>query len=111
MTTDTPPKVTILIPTYNRATELRRTLEGLAKADRGGIHFEIVVIDNNSDDDTRRVVESFSSELPIEYLFEPTPGKNYGATERSRRAHPRPVESLAASRPPLNRSKREQCRS
>lgn len=70
------PDVSVLIPTYNREGELRRTLESLLRADRGGLELQIVVIDNNSTDSTARVVASFEKDVPLQYLFEPRPGKN-----------------------------------
>src|SRR5690606_23092556 len=41
-----------------------------------GLAVEIVVVDNNSGDDTRAVIESLAGRLPVRYLFEPRPGKN-----------------------------------
>ena len=40
---------------------------------------EIIVADNNSGDDTKRVVEKYVSQFPerIKYLFEPRQGKSY----------------------------------
>lgn len=69
-------QITVLIPTYNRADILCETLEAMCKVDREGLSVEFVVIDNNSNDHTKAVVESFSKRLPICYLFEPRPGKN-----------------------------------
>ena len=68
--------ISVLIPTYNRAEILRETLEAMCSVDREGLSVEFVVIDNNSNDHTRQVVESFTDRLPIRYLFEPRPGKN-----------------------------------
>jgi len=68
--------ITILMPTFNRAGELRTTLESMTRLDREDLDVELVVIDNNSTDETRKVAESFSGRLPIRYLFAPHPGKN-----------------------------------
>lgn len=68
--------ISVLMATYNRAEILRETLEAMTQVDREGIDVEIVVIDNNSSDNTREVVESFAARLPVRYLFEPRPGKN-----------------------------------
>lgn len=70
------PDLTVLIPTYNRAEILRETLEAMCKVERDGLVAEFVIIDNNSSDNTKEVVESFTFRLPIRYLFEPRPGKN-----------------------------------
>ena len=68
--------ITVLIPTYNRAEILRETLEAMCQVERDGLAVEFVVIDNNCTDHTKEVVESFASRLPLQYLFEPRPGKN-----------------------------------
>ncbi len=68
--------VSVLIATYNRADVLRETLEAFTELDRDGLSVEFVVIDNNSGDHTKSVVESFSDRLPLVYLFQAVPGKN-----------------------------------
>jgi len=42
-----------------------------------GISLELMVVNNNSSDMTEEVVNSFSRNLPIRYLFEPEPGKSH----------------------------------
>jgi glucosyl-dolichyl phosphate glucuronosyltransferase len=50
--------VSIAIPTYNRADEVEKTLATLARLDTAGCpEYEALVIDNNSADNTRAVVE------------------------------------------------------
>jgi glycosyltransferase involved in cell wall biosynthesis len=68
--------VSVLIATYNRAEILRQTLESMTHLDRDELLVEFVVVDNNSSDNTKEVIESFAGKLPIRYLFEPRPGKN-----------------------------------
>ena len=68
--------ITVLIPTYNRAEGLRETLEAMCRVDRGGLAVEFVLIDNNSTDHTKQIVELFVGQLPIRYRFEPRPGKS-----------------------------------
>jgi glycosyltransferase involved in cell wall biosynthesis len=67
----------VLICTYNRSVLLRETLESLRAICTRRV-WEIVVIDNNSTDDTRRVVTDFagSSGVPVRYVFEPLQGKS-----------------------------------
>jgi glycosyltransferase involved in cell wall biosynthesis len=57
-------KVTVAICTFNRSRLLRQTLESLARQDYPAEELEILVIDNNSPDDTRSVVESFAVAKP-----------------------------------------------
>lgn len=72
------PYVTVAIPTYNRSAFLRQTLEGLTRQQpvTGGV--EIIVIDNNSRDDTRTVVEGFSrASLAPRYMLETQQGLDH----------------------------------
>ena len=71
---------TILICTFNRATFLADTLESLAQlrvADP--LAWDVLVVDNNSTDDTRAVVENriASYPVPLQYRFEGRQGKSY----------------------------------
>jgi glycosyltransferase involved in cell wall biosynthesis len=70
------PDITVIIATYNRAQELARTLEGMARTGNGGLAVQFVVIDNGSTDQTKLVVDSFSKRIPIHYIFEARSGKN-----------------------------------
>ena len=55
---------TILICTYNRAAYLRDTLDSLAALDMpASIAWDVLVVDNNSSDDTRAVVETRARDL------------------------------------------------
>jgi glycosyltransferase involved in cell wall biosynthesis len=71
--------VTVLIATYNRASMLAETLDILSRSEppRSG-SWEVVVIDNNSQDDTREVVvlRQASFPVPLRYLFEGRPGRS-----------------------------------
>jgi glucosyl-dolichyl phosphate glucuronosyltransferase len=68
--------VTVVIATHNRAEMLKDTLRHMARLDRGGLAVEFVVVDNNSTDRTREVVEECAAEMPLRYLFEAKPGQN-----------------------------------
>ncbi len=71
------PLITVAICTWNRSALLRATLERMTElAVPAGVTWELLVVDNNSTDDTRNVVAAFESRLPIRCLFEPTPGKS-----------------------------------
>ena len=71
-------KVTVAIPTYNRADFLRQTLAGLVAQQFPRDHFEILVLDNNSTDHTRAVVAEFASAHPTpRYLLETQQGLDY----------------------------------
>ncbi len=57
-------RVTVAIPTYNRAELLRQTLAGIVRQDFPPDGFEVLVIDNNSRDGTAAVVAAFAGERP-----------------------------------------------
>jgi glycosyltransferase involved in cell wall biosynthesis len=74
----TSPRITVAIPTYNRADFLRQTLAGLAQQNYPRDQFEILVIDNNSRDGTRAVVESFGNARPApRHVLELQQGLDY----------------------------------
>jgi glycosyltransferase involved in cell wall biosynthesis len=81
-------KFSVVIATYNRAAELRRTLASLA-ALQSEHPWEVVVVDNNSPDDTKAVVESAIPDFPVAltYVFEREQGRsaalNCGFTKAS----------------------------
>ena len=76
-TKKTDPKVSIIICTYSRARLLRQTLHSL-KHLRDIKDAEVIVVDNDSVDDTGSVVREFMNQLPpkahIRYIFEPRQG-------------------------------------
>lgn len=71
------PDLSVLLATYNRADELRRTLEAFTRLATDDLRVEFVITDNSSNDESRAVAESFATRLRLRYLFEPGPGKNY----------------------------------
>jgi glycosyltransferase involved in cell wall biosynthesis len=62
--------ISVIIPTYNRAATLRRTLEGYARQSGDHQLLEVLVVDDGSEDDTEEVVRQFGREsgLPLRYL-------------------------------------------
>ncbi len=68
--------ISVLLATFNRAEILRQTLTNFTQLELTHSAVEIVIIDNNSEDNTREIVELFQDRLPLVYLFEPRPGKN-----------------------------------
>src|SRR5262249_11174136 len=73
------PKVSVLIPTYNRRDFVREAIASvLAQTYRD---FELLVIDDGSDDDTATIVQEFDG---VRYVFQPNRGvsaaRNCGMT-------------------------------
>jgi glycosyltransferase involved in cell wall biosynthesis len=70
-------KYSIVIATYNRAADLRETLASLAALRPDG-PWETIVVDNNSPDETRAVVEAAARTFPVDlrYIFEGEQGRS-----------------------------------
>jgi glycosyltransferase involved in cell wall biosynthesis len=73
------PRLSLVLCTYNRAQSLRQTLDTLGGLDVDGLDGEIILVDNNSNDHTRDVIEAFQphAPLPARYLFEPQQGLSH----------------------------------
>lgn len=72
------PHVSVVIPTYNRATYIRRAVDSvLAQTYRD---FEIIVVDDGSEDDTNRILEDYAER--VRYVFQDNAGpgaaRNHG---------------------------------
>ena len=70
-------KFSVVIATYNRADELPRTLDSLSEMKTTG-PWEVVIVDNNSSDNTRDVVleRVGSFPVPLHYIFEREQGRS-----------------------------------
>jgi glycosyltransferase involved in cell wall biosynthesis len=73
-----PLDATVLLCTYNRADLLGETLDSLARTRVSDLRWDVIVVDNNSTDDTRQVVTTRIDRFPVplRYLFEPRQGKS-----------------------------------
>jgi glucosyl-dolichyl phosphate glucuronosyltransferase len=72
--------VTVLICTYNRSSILSETLDAiLAAPRRSDYDVELIVVDNNSTDGTRDVVEQVAARapIPVRCAYEPRQGKSF----------------------------------
>lgn len=71
---------TVVVATHNRAHLLRDTLRSLsAQVVPRALRWEVVVVDNNSRDDTEETVRRFgkTSNLTVRYEFEPAQGQSF----------------------------------
>jgi len=73
------PDISVVVCTYNRAALLREALRSLFAQKVRDFTFEIVVVDNNSSDDTPAMVESLKTESPVNlhYVRESRQGNAY----------------------------------
>lgn len=72
--------VSTVISTYNRCGLLEGALRALLSQTPEDIAYEILVVDNNSTDRTRPLVQGMATQNPgkVKYLFEPKQGLSYG---------------------------------
>src|SRR5258708_38899380 len=80
-------QTSVIVPTRNRSSELASCLASLAQQTLAADAFEVVVVDNASEDATKEVVAHAVAAYPkhsIRYLFEEVPGllsgRHRGAT-------------------------------
>ncbi|MBF0490305.1 MAG: glycosyltransferase family 2 protein [Candidatus Omnitrophica bacterium] len=74
------PFISIIVCTYNRCQSLKDTLESFTKLNFSpDINYEILIIDNNSTDQTKNIAQSYVPFLgnKLRYLFEAQQGKCY----------------------------------
>ncbi len=88
MTTPSSPHISIIVCTLNRCEMLRQTLRSILTQELDGeLRAELIVVDNNSTDQTRAVVQEIAAQAPwpVSYCFEPTPGlsraRNHGVRQ------------------------------
>lgn len=80
-------KLDIVVPTYNRSQLLRRTISSLIEAPiPAGLEVTILIVDNNSKDDTEQVVRDLQSQStrPIVYLKETSQGLSHARNAGTR---------------------------
>jgi glycosyltransferase involved in cell wall biosynthesis len=81
--------ITVILCTYNRAETLSKALESVAFSELPeSVEWEVLVVDNNSRDQTHDVVEEFCRRYPgrFRYLFEPRQGKSHALNSGIREA-------------------------
>jgi len=82
--------ITVILCTYNRSAQLRTALTsaaGLVLPE--SVKWEVLVVDNNSSDQTREVIQDFCNQYSgrFRYLFEGKPGKSNALNSGIREAH------------------------
>jgi glycosyltransferase involved in cell wall biosynthesis len=76
--TDHRPDISVVLPTYNRAAWARQALESVL-AQRTSARYEVIVVDNNSSDDTRAQIERVVSDGAscVRYVLETRQGVSH----------------------------------
>lgn len=81
--------VTVILCTFNRCQVLAKALDSVgASIVPDSVAWEVLVVDNNSSDQTREMVEDFCCRYPghFRYLFEPQQGKSHALNAGIREA-------------------------
>ena len=79
-----------MLCTYNRCEALGKALRSVAMSQiPESVDWEVLVVDNNSDDQTRSVVDEYCTEFPgrFRYLFESEAGKSHALKSGIEAAH------------------------
>ena len=79
-------KITVILCTFNRSNSLPKALDSVAaQVLPESVAWEVIVVDNNSSDQTRAVTEDYCRRYPgrFRYLFEPQQGLSQLATRES----------------------------
>lgn len=82
-------RITIILCTYNRCESLQSALNSVAASVLPqSVEWEVLVVDNNSTDQTRKVVQEFCNRSPhrFRYLFESQQGKSHALNSGIREA-------------------------
>ncbi len=69
----------VVIPTYNRSALLRKAIDSLLRARvPDGLSVRIIVVDNNSTDDTKAVINDYAEQAKgrVSYVFEKQQGRS-----------------------------------
>lgn len=79
--------ISIVVCTYNRADLLADALQTLCEQHLDSDEYELIVVDNNSTDNTRAVTESFAQRYPnVRYCFEALQALSYARNRGSQEA-------------------------
>src|SRR5882724_775963 len=66
----------VIFATRDRSNLLAQTLAHLGRQTTPDLHWELIVVDNGSTDETPSVLAKAAERLPLQALHEPSPGKN-----------------------------------
>jgi glycosyltransferase involved in cell wall biosynthesis len=81
--------ISVVLCTYNGADSLGTALKSLSKLSvPDGLSWEVVLVNNNSTDDTEKIIEEFArtSGLNVQQVFEPKQGRAFAMNAGIRRA-------------------------
>ncbi len=68
------PAISVVVPTYNRLSQLKRTLEGLEKQTFPEDDFEVIVVSDGSTDGTNEYLQTLQTPLHLKPVFQANQG-------------------------------------
>ena len=77
--------ISIIIPTYNRATLLERAIDSCLEARTDALSLEIIVVDDGSTDDSRAIVAQFGDS--VQYVWQANRGLSAARNTGIKLAH------------------------
>ena len=81
--------ISVIIPTYNRASQLYCAVCSFASQDTPSGTYEFIICDNNSTDNTPEIVRQLQQQYPnqkISYIMEPRQGVHYARNTAAKHA-------------------------
>lgn len=81
------PFISIILPTYNRASMLPETLDSFLEQTYPAGLYEMIIVNNNSTDETAQVIERYCAlHKNVRSLFEPRQGAHYARNSGAKAA-------------------------
>ena len=68
-------RYSVIIPVYNRPNEIDELLDSLTKQSYS--NFEVIVVEDGSENDCKAIIEKYTGELEIHYFFKPNSGQGF----------------------------------
>jgi hypothetical protein len=74
--------VSIIVPVFNEQATVRQLLDSLLKKPIEGVRKEVIIVESNSTDGSRQIVESYAQHKEVKIILQPKPrGKGYAVRE------------------------------
>lgn len=77
--------ISFIIPAYNAGKTIGRTIKSIMNQEENSMDYEIIVVDDGSEDDLREKIEEFKDEKRIKYFYKDNTGvsdtRNYGVNQ------------------------------
>lgn len=68
-------KISVVIPTYNKVSRLRYTIRGLEHQDLCADDFEVIIINDGSDDETEEFLKNYHPTINLKYFSQKNSGQ------------------------------------